>query len=134
MRQVSGRFALIHSIDSLRLGEAIAARDRDQPVLMEVNVSGDAAKHGFAPAAALEAAVRLDQMLSLRGLMGMGPAIGDPGPAFAELGRLRREAEQKLGRALPVLSMGMSGDLEAAVRAGSTLLRLGTALFGDRSL
>jgi uncharacterized pyridoxal phosphate-containing UPF0001 family protein len=59
----------------------------------------------------------------------MAAAEGDPAPAFAELRRLRDEAEQALGVALPVLSMGMTQDYEAAVRAGSTLLRLGRVLF-----
>jgi uncharacterized pyridoxal phosphate-containing UPF0001 family protein len=68
----------------------------------------------------------------LKGLMTMGPSEGDPGPAFKELAQLRDEAEQRLGSSLPVLSMGMSGDFEAALRAGSTMLRLGQALFGPR--
>lgn len=62
----------------------------------------------------------------------MGPSEGDPTPAFAELRTLRDEAEQRLGRALPILSMGMSGDFEAALAAGSTMLRLGQVLFGPR--
>jgi PLP dependent protein len=64
--------------------------------------------------------------------MCMGPANGDPTPAFQELKRIRDEAQQALGRALPVLSMGMSGDFEAALAAGSTMLRLGRVLFGPR--
>jgi len=62
----------------------------------------------------------------------MGPTDRDPRPAYAELRRLRDEAEQRLGRELPILSMGMSDDLEAAVAEGSTMLRIGRALFGDR--
>jgi uncharacterized pyridoxal phosphate-containing UPF0001 family protein len=64
----------------------------------------------------------------------MGPAVGDSRPAFAELRRLRDRAEQRLGRELPILSMGMSDDFEDAVREGSTMLRLGRVLFGDRTL
>jgi uncharacterized pyridoxal phosphate-containing UPF0001 family protein len=64
--------------------------------------------------------------------MAMGPSQGDPTPAFTELRHLRDEAEQRLGKRLPVLSMGMSGDFEAAVAAGSTMVRLGQALFGPR--
>jgi uncharacterized pyridoxal phosphate-containing UPF0001 family protein len=64
--------------------------------------------------------------------MGMGPAGGDPRPAFAELRRLRDETEQRLGRPLPVLSMGMSADLEAAVAEGTTMVRIGRALLGPR--
>ena len=65
--------------------------------------------------------------------MAMGPSGEDPGPAFGELRDLRDRAEQRLGMRLPVLSMGMSGDFEAALAAGSTMLRLGQALFGPRS-
>jgi uncharacterized pyridoxal phosphate-containing UPF0001 family protein len=82
----------------------------------------------------LELAQEVAQLLDLRGLMAMGPARGDPRPAFAELRRLRDQAEQRLGRPLPVLSMGMSDDLEAALAEGSTMLRLGRVLFGDRTL
>ena len=70
--------------------------------------------------------------LDLRGLMAMGPSQGDPTPAFVELRKLREEAEQRLGKRLPILSMGMSGDFEAALAAGSTMLRLGQVLFGPR--
>jgi hypothetical protein len=72
------------------------------------------------------------EMLELQGLMAMGPASGDPMPAFEELRRLRDDAQQRLGKTLPILSMGMSEDFEAAVRAGSTMLRLGQVLFGPR--
>jgi uncharacterized pyridoxal phosphate-containing UPF0001 family protein len=61
--------------------------------------------------------------------MAMGPVSGDPGPAFGELARLREECQDAAGRPLPVLSMGMSGDFEAACRAGATMLRLGRILF-----
>ncbi len=71
-------------------------------------------------------------VLEVNGLMAMGPSHGDPTPAFNDLRRMRDEAEQRLGKPLPVLSMGMSGDFEAAVAAGSTMLRLGQALFGPR--
>jgi uncharacterized pyridoxal phosphate-containing UPF0001 family protein len=63
----------------------------------------------------------------------MAPATGDPARAFNELRRLHDEAEQRLGQGLPILSMGMSGDFEAALAAGSTMLRLGQALFGPRA-
>ena len=129
----ASRFALIQSVDSVRLARALAAHG-SPPVLLEVNVSREEQKHGVAPEAAVESAREVGEMLDLRGLMAIGPAGRDPAPAFAELRRLRDEAEQRLGRALPVLSMGMSEDLEAAVREGSTMLRLGRALFGERVL
>lgn len=132
VRQVAGRFSLIHSVDSLRLAEALAERDGSQRVLLQVNVSREAEKHGFAPDAAVEAARRVAGWLRLEGLMGMGPRSGDPRPCFAELAALARRAREATGAPLPVLSMGMSGDFEAAVQAGSTMLRLGTILFPER--
>jgi uncharacterized pyridoxal phosphate-containing UPF0001 family protein len=77
----------------------------------------------------VDLAVRAAGRLDVRGLMGVGPAAGDPTPAFAELRALREECARRLGRPLPILSMGMSGDWPAAVAAGSTMLRLGRALF-----
>jgi len=125
----AARFALVQSLDSVRLAEALAARG-GVAALLEVNVSREAQKHGVAPEAAVETAVRVAGLVDLRGLMGMGPAVGDPRPAFAELRRLRDGAEQRLGRRLPVLSMGMSDDLEAAVAEGTTMVRIGRAMFG----
>jgi pyridoxal phosphate enzyme (YggS family) len=130
VRLAAGRFALIQSVDSLRLAEALARRAPTQPVLVEVNVSREARKHGFPAEAAVAACREVAQLLDLRGLMGMAAAEGDPGPAFRELRRLHAEAEQALGRRLPVLSMGMTQDFEAAVRAGSNMIRIGRALFG----
>jgi PLP dependent protein len=129
----ASRFALIHSVDSVRLARALAEHG-SPPVLLEVNVSREAQKYGARPEAAVELAFEVGRDLDLRGLMAMGPAHGEPGAAFAELRTLRDKAEQRLGRRLPILSMGMSDDLEAAVREGSTMLRLGRALFGDRTL
>jgi pyridoxal phosphate enzyme (YggS family) len=127
----AGRFALVQSLDSARLATALAAHGR-VAALLEVNVSREAQKHGVDPERAVEAAAEVAGLVDLRGLMGMGPGEGDPRPAFAELRRLRDEAEQRLGRALPVLSMGMSDDLEAAVAEGTTMVRIGRALFGPR--
>jgi uncharacterized pyridoxal phosphate-containing UPF0001 family protein len=124
----AGRFELIQSVDSLRLAEALAARG-PAAVLMEVNVARELQKHGFEAEAAVSAATSVAGLLDLRGFMGMAPLAGDALAAFVELRTLRDEAEQRLGRALPVLSMGMSEDLEAAVQAGSTMLRVGRALF-----
>jgi PLP dependent protein len=132
VRQITGRFALIQAVDSSRIAEALAAVDSAQAVLVEVNVARESQKTGVEPASAEAVIDEVAEMLDLRGLMAMGPTTGDPGPAFAELRRLRDEAQQRLGKSLPILSMGMSGDFEAAVKAGSTMLRLGQALFGQR--
>jgi PLP dependent protein len=131
-RLAAGRFALIQSIDSTRVAEALAAIDSSQAVLVELNVAREAHKTGAPPESAQELLRAVGEMLDLRGLMGMGPFEGDPAPAFTELGAIRDEAQQRLGRSLPILSMGMSADFEQAVAAGSTMLRLGTALFGQR--
>ena len=131
-RLAAGRFQLIQSVDSLRLAEHIARIEPAQPVLVEVNVAREPQKSGVAPEETVSLAIEIAKQLDLRGLMAMGPSHGDPTPAFEELRRLRDDAQQKIGRALPVLSMGMSGDFEAALGAGSTMLRLGQALFGPR--
>jgi hypothetical protein len=132
VKSAAGRFSLIQSVDSVHLAEAISHLVPSQPVLVEVNVSREPQKSGADPDQALEVIADVAGLLEVRGLMAMGPTEGDPGPAFTELKNLRDRAEQRLGRRLPVLSMGMSGDFEAALAAGSTMLRLGTALFGPR--
>lgn len=131
-RQAAGRFAMIQSVDSARLAETLARFAPSQSVLVEVNVAREAQKSGVDPDHALEMITAVAATLDLRGLMAMGPSTGDPTPAFAQLRELRAAAEQRLGKPLPVLSMGMSGDFEAALAAGSTMLRLGQVLFGPR--
>lgn len=133
VKLIVGRFALIHSIDSVRIAEAVAAIDSAQQVLVEVNIAQEPRKTGVDLDAAAELIDDVDEILDLHGLMGMGPAVGDPTHAFERLRTLRDEAQQRLGKSLPILSMGMSGDFEAAVRAGSTMLRLGQVLFGPRT-
>ncbi|HEV2029800.1 MAG TPA: YggS family pyridoxal phosphate-dependent enzyme [Candidatus Dormibacteraeota bacterium] len=133
VKQAAGRFALIQSVDSARLAETIARHAPGQAVLVEVNIAREAQKSGVSPDDALELITTVSSGLDLQGLMGMGPSHGDPTPAFSELRLLHDEAEQRLGKGLPVLSMGMSGDFEAALAAGSTMLRLGQALFGPRA-
>jgi pyridoxal phosphate enzyme (YggS family) len=132
VRQAAGSFALIHSVDSVRLAAELARAVPKQEVLLEINVAREAQKQGVDPDKALEAIESVSNLLPLRGLMAMGPTHGDPAPAFRDLRQLRDQAEQRLGKSLPVLSMGMSGDFEAALAAGSTMLRLGQALFGPR--
>ena len=126
---VAGRFGLIQSLDSVRLAELLAARDAEQPVLLQVNASREAQKSGVRPEDAMAAAREISALLPLAGLMAMGPVDADPAPAFADLSRLRIACQDATGRALPILSMGMSGDFEVACRAGTTMLRLGRVLF-----
>ena len=126
------RFALIQSIDSAHVAEALAGIDVEQKVLVEVNVAREPRKTGVDPDAAGDLMASVAEMLDLQGVMAMGPAKGDPKPAFEELRQIRDTAQERLGMSLPILSMGLSGDFEVAVAAGSTMLRLGTVLFGPR--
>jgi len=135
------RFDLVHGIDDADLAGTLARRAREtgrtMPVLVEVNVSGEDSKFGVAPAGLPELLERLVPLegIELRGLMTVGAPVARPEDAragFARLRALRDEGERRLGRSLPELSMGMSGDYEVAVEEGATLVRVGTALFGER--
>jgi pyridoxal phosphate enzyme (YggS family) len=130
---------MLHSLDRSRLADELQRElsrlARQLEVLLEVHATDEASKHGCRPedAPALVAHVQANcPALALRGLMGMGPLDGDPAPAFARVADLREELRQRFGLPLPVLSLGMSGDLEAAIGAGSTMVRIGTAVFGPR--
>jgi len=131
-RLAAGRFALIQSVDSVRVAEAIARAVPSQQVLVEVNVAREPQRSGADPDRALEMIIAVAGILDLKGLMAMGPSTGDPTRAFTELRQLCDRAEDRIGNALPILSMGMSADFEAALAAGSTMLRLGQVLFGPR--
>ncbi len=132
VRPAANRFALIQSLDSTHLADTIARINVEQKVLVEVNVAREGQKTGVAPEQAAELIDNVAERLDLQGLMAMGPSQGDPKRAFRELLNIRDAAEQRLGQALPILSMGMSADFEVAVAAGSTMLRLGQVLFGPR--
>lgn len=125
-------FAVIQTVDSLRLAEAIAHEDDEIPVLVEVNIAREPQRTGVDPSSAADLIEQVARLLNIQGLMAMGPADRDPKPAFEELRRMRDEAQDRLGKRLPILSMGMSADFEPAVRAGSTMVRLGQVLFGPR--
>ncbi len=141
-RLAVGRFALIHSLDSLRLADALesaaAAAGVVQEVLVEVNVAREPQKSGASPdeAPALVAhAARLPH-LRLRGLMTMAPYDAPLDAQHRAFGGLRELRDGLATSTLPlaVLSMGMSGDFEAAVEEGATMVRLGTILFGERAV
>ncbi len=132
VKPAAGRFALIQSVDSEKLAEHIARAAPRQQVLVEVNISREPQKQGVMPDHAVELVQAVARLLDVRGVMGIGPSHGDPTEAFEELKRIHDDAEQRVGTKLPVISMGMSGDFEAAVAAGSTMLRLGQVLFGPR--
>ena len=141
-------FALVHSVDTLKVAERLAQfaveADRRQAVLLEMNVSGQASKAGFrAEARELWPALlpRMRQViespgLEVRGLMTMAPQVPDPELARPYFERLR-ELSDYLGDHVPlgpspVLSMGMTDDFEVAIEAGATMVRIGRAIFGER--
>ncbi len=130
--------SVIHSIDNVKLLkylDAIAGELGAAPqVLVEVNISGDANKHGFSADELLHAATVLCELQHARpvGLMGMAGLESDSAQAqreFAALRRLRDRLVQHTGLALPELSMGMSGDFAEAIAEGSTMVRIGSRLF-----
>ena len=137
-------FACIETIDRLKLARALEMRlaelGKTMPVLVQVNVGGEAQKAGVAPAEAGKLCRELRQFphLILQGLMTMPPLVENPEESRACFRRLRLLGEELaaqglLGRhGVVELSMGMSGDFEVAIEEGATLVRVGTALFGDR--
>ena len=140
--QVAGAFVLIHTLDSVKLADALERRlavtGRLQPVLMEINIGAEPQKAGVMPEAAQalgEHVLWACPHLALRGLMCL-PPVFDAGeaarPYFARLRRLGEDLRSKLGIAMPELSMGMSGDFAAAVAEGATIVRIGTDIFGPR--
>ncbi len=137
VRKVLGGFEVIHSVDSLRLAEyldRVAGEEGKRPrVFLEVNVAGEASKGGFSPEELLEAAGALPDLrnVEISGLMSIPPET-DARRWFAATRELRDRLEKESGLGLPGLSMGMSGDFEDAVREGSTIVRVGSALFGQR--
>lgn len=138
VRKVVAGFGCIHSVDSLRLAEyldRVAGEEGKRPqVYLEVNVAGEASKGGFSPDELLAAAESLPALrnIELLGLMAIPPEEGARG-WFARTRELRDLLETRSGLRLPGLSMGMSGDFEDAVKEGSTIVRVGSALFGNRS-
>lgn len=140
-------FTLVHSVDTFKLAERISraaqAADRRQPILLECNVSGEASKAGFGGAdetawptliAAWEPLLTLPGV-EVQGLMTMAPLGTDDDtarPTFDRLRRLLEAARARLGVAWPALSMGMTDDYVGAIREGSTHVRVGRAIFGER--
>jgi pyridoxal phosphate enzyme (YggS family) len=139
-RDVAANFDWVHGVDRAK---AAAALDRARPealapleVCVQVNISGEATKGGVAPGQALALCreVAAFPRLRLRGLMGMAEPTADAALQRSQFARLREvyEAARAAGLALDTLSMGMSDDFEAAIAEGSTMVRIGTAIFGAR--
>ncbi|HEY2329238.1 MAG TPA: YggS family pyridoxal phosphate-dependent enzyme [Verrucomicrobiae bacterium] len=134
-------FEMIQGVDSLSIAREISKRAgqaaKTLPVLLEVNVAGEGSKFGYAPERLLAELDELNALprIEVHGLMAIPPHAAVPEkarPYFQKLRGLKMKCEQILGTPLPQLSMGMSGDFEVAIEEGATLVRVGTALFGDR--
>ena len=134
-------FDMIHSVDSLSLAEEINNRaeqaSKRMPILLEVNIVGEASKFGYKPEQLILELERINALprLEIQGLMTVAPWSPLPEktrPVFVKMREIKRQCETILGAPLPHLSMGMSGDFEVAIEEGATLVRIGTALFGER--
>jgi hypothetical protein len=135
-------FEMIQSVDSLSLAQEIAKRAeqtvKTMPIMLEVNVAGEASKFGYPPEQLLAElrAINALSRLEIQGLMTVppwSPEAEKVRPYFRRLRELKAECEQILGAPLLHLSMGMSGDFEIAIEEGATMVRIGTALFGPRA-
>lgn len=140
-RAVAEHFHWCHSIDRLKLARRLSDQRPDTlpplQICLQVNISGEASKSGFAPEAVAAAAGEIASLphLQLRGLMAIPARESDVArqrAAFARLRALRDTINKEHGLALDTLSMGMTGDLEAAIAEGATLVRVGTGIFGER--
>jgi hypothetical protein len=135
-------FEMIQSVDSLNLAREISKRceqaGKRTPVLLEVNLAGEASKFGYKPERLLNELKEINLLprLEIRGLMTVppwSPEAESSRPHFRRLRELKTQCEEILEAPLPHLSMGMSGDFEIAVEEGATIVRIGTALFGPRA-
>ena len=132
---------MVQGVDKLstaiELNKRADALARDLPILLEVNVAGEASKFGYSPKTLLAELDRLIELprLEIHGLMTIPPYSPEPErsrPCFRQLIELQKACEDHLGVPLTELSMGMSGDFEIAIEEGATLVRVGTAIFGQR--
>ena len=137
VRKVVGKSSLIHSISSLKLAKKVDFVSKDenliQKVLIQINQGDEASKSGFG----LNVGDYFEDLLSLSnvnilGLMSIPPYSEPARPYFISLRELRDELEKQFEIELPFLSMGMSGDFEEAIQEGSTHIRVGTSIFGER--
>lgn len=137
-REIAAHFDWVHGIEREKIARRLSEQRPDGlpplNVCIQVNVSGEASKSGVAPdeVAALAGLVSSLPRLKLRGLMAIPEPGGDPRPRFRSL-RSLRDGLNAQGLALDTLSMGMSGDFETAIAEGATLVRVGSAIFGQRN-
>jgi len=142
VRDAVALFEMIHGVDSLALAEEINKRADQQgrtiPILLETNIVGEASKFGYKPDQLLAdfKAINALPRIEIHGLMTIppwSPVAERSRPTFRRLRELKTTCEDLLGAPLPHLSMGMTGDFEIAIEEGATIVRIGTALFGERS-
>ena len=142
VKQALPLFDLIHSVDTLRLAKEISRRavQNNTPVrvLVQVNTSGEASKFGVSPSAALDLVGQIDELegISVAGLMTIGTFDPDPETARPNF-VLLRQIRDRIAIHKPhvsALSMGMTGDFEVAIEEGATMVRVGTAIFGQRAV
>jgi PLP dependent protein len=144
VRPAARLFSLIESVDSSRLAATLDRLGREAErtidILMEVNIAGEDTKFGLAPSDVLATYVEITRLPSIRirGLMTVAPAVADPEevrPYFRMLRQLREELMDAFPTAeLPHLSMGMTGDYPVAIEEGATIVRVGRAIFGERTV
>ena len=144
VKYVVGRACLIHSVDSLRLAEAIeqesAKKDVVSQILLEVNVAGEESKFGLKPEETLALARQIAGLphVHIQGLMTIAPYVDDPEQNREVFRRLRELSVDIEGKnidnvSMGVLSMGMTGDYQVAIEEGATYVRVGTGIFGERN-
>lgn len=135
-------FEMIQGVDSFAIAQEINKRAeqaaKTMPILLEINVAGEGSKFGYSPELMLAELKAINALprLEIHGLMAIPPYTPLPEkarPYFKRLRELKQQAEAVLGAPLPHLSMGMSGDFEVAIEEGATMVRIGTALFGERN-
>ncbi len=136
-------FDFIQGVDGLALAQELEKwaqkLGRTKKILLEVNAGGEGSKYGLAPADVVETLLQVNDLphLEVHGLMTVAPYSPNPEHArgfFRKMAEVKHACENALGAPLPHLSMGMSGDFEVAIEEGSTLVRIGTALFGPRTI
>lgn len=144
VRQIIGKVCLIHSVDSYRLAEEINIQSKKNKtttnILIEVNVSKEESKFGVRPEEALNLIRQISKLdsIHIKGLMTIAPITGSPDenrPFFRELRQLSVDIKRENldNVCMDILSMGMTGDYEAAIEEGATMIRVGTGLFGQRN-
>ncbi len=135
-------FDFIQGVDGLALAQELEKwaqkLGRTKKILLEVNVGGEGSKYGLAPTDVVQTLLRVNDLphLEVHGLMTIAPYSPDPEHSrgfFRKMAEVKLACENAIGAPLPHLSMGMSGDFEVAIEEGSTLVRIGTALFGART-